>query len=803
MKKSLVGLSLILSLGCLFLGSVETNACTTVLVGKNATADGSTLMARNEDASAAYAKHYYVRKANSNPTHYVSGNANSGFTIDLPAEQQKYTCYQEWNTDKGLYEESGINEANVGMSATETLSSTPPTVINDPLIGAKKGGLDEDSTLTVVLPYVTTAKEGVERLGQLIEKYGAYKTHGTIFSDKNEIWYFEVVSGHNWIAVKVPDDEYAVIVNRMNIKEVDLNDTENVMMSTDFKKVAALTGNYVEGQAFNVRASFDSTKQNASDTKNAPRVWDGQRTLSPSLVGTTVPETPTATFDQYELFLKADEKIGIADVEKVLSLHYDGTEYDTYAATQTTKFEAISKNSNMESHIIQMRQNQPAATTGVQWVELGVTASSTWVPFFSGISDTPAAYQEGTSTPDFESAYWTFNMTSALAKSYYGSENAVTTLSKEDAWSALIHPARTMVLNKMNENIANVDAEYATKFADYIALQNQAAEAKETLLAAQATQSAAEKAVTEAETTSVSTAQSVSAEETTAATTEESSTAESLQETVQSSMVESTQEATEKATQESTQESSEAATTATSSSISQGTSATTTDSKKSDEQILSEAQAAVVTAQTSYDDCLAQVAAEKTASEEYLTQVGQNNADYAMAIWNQVNTTLIRIGAGWRPINATGLLTEPTSTTTDETTETAETETTSTESSTEPTTATSVGELATTETTSSAESEAPTESSTTLSSNTQISTSVSDNVQSTATSTTHFAATTAKPTASSSNNTDTPKKTTANSTKKKNNFPQTNDTTSTVMVSIGGIILLGVLGFILKKKFQH
>lgn len=48
-----------------------------------------------------------------------------------------------------------------------------------------------------MLPYVTTAREGVERLGALLEEYGTYEMNGVAFSDVDEIWWLETVGGHH------------------------------------------------------------------------------------------------------------------------------------------------------------------------------------------------------------------------------------------------------------------------------------------------------------------------------------------------------------------------------------------------------------------------------------------------------------------------------------------------------------------------------------------------------------------------------------------------------------------------------
>ena len=65
------------------------------------------------------------------------------------------------------------------------------------------GGIGEEDIVSVVLPYIHSAREGVMRLGSLLEKYGTYEMNGIAFSDKNEIWWLETIGGHHWIARRV------------------------------------------------------------------------------------------------------------------------------------------------------------------------------------------------------------------------------------------------------------------------------------------------------------------------------------------------------------------------------------------------------------------------------------------------------------------------------------------------------------------------------------------------------------------------------------------------------------------------
>lgn len=297
------------------MGTVSSaSACTTVLVGKKASTDGSTMIARNEDADTAWAKRYVYHQANSNgPTQYVS--KYNKFTVDLPAEQQSYTSTPDWQKIDGQYQfgEDGINGSNVAMSATESGTTNKKAQKADPFV---KHGLAEQSMLDVVLPYAHSAKNGVKRLGHIIETKGSAENNGVIFSDKDSIWYMEIVSGHHWAAVRVPNDKYAVIPNQtmignINTKKSNYLSSKNIV---SFVKKHDLNG-YVNGHQINVAKSF-GTNNKEDSTYNRPRVWDGQRILTPS-------KKQSITQKHFKMFMKPDKKISVTKVQKVLGSHFN------------------------------------------------------------------------------------------------------------------------------------------------------------------------------------------------------------------------------------------------------------------------------------------------------------------------------------------------------------------------------------------------------------------------------------------------------------------------------------------------
>ena len=227
-------------------------ACTTILVGKDASYDGSTIIARNEDSANGEfcPKRFIVVKPDEQPRHYKS--VLSHVEVDLPGEPLQYTAVPNADLKEGIWGEAGVNEANVAMSATETLTTNERVLGADPFVELTPakgkegedgyepevpGGIGEEDFLTLVLPYVKTAREGVARLGALLEQYGTYEMNGVAFSDVDEIWWLETVGGHHWIAKRVPDEAYVTMPNQLGIDEFDLDDAlgnqEEHMCSAD------------------------------------------------------------------------------------------------------------------------------------------------------------------------------------------------------------------------------------------------------------------------------------------------------------------------------------------------------------------------------------------------------------------------------------------------------------------------------------------------------------------------------------------------------------------------------------------
>lgn len=459
-------------------------SCTTILVGKDATYDGSTMIARNDDSGAG---HFTPKKLVSLPAReeaYTYTSVLSHVRVDLPAGGMRCSIVPNAVKGKGIWAACGVNSAEVGMTATETITSNPRVLGADPLVEyepasdeqpEKAGGIGEEDLVMIVLPYIHTAREGVLRLGALLEQYGTYEMNGIAFADKDEIWWLETIGGHHWIARRVPDDSYVVMPNQQGIDEFDFDDAfgskEEYMCSADMmdfvdKYHLDLTQydpvEYDEDDEF---GPFDSDEdeiefpdtedlQFADDTEeidlddfpgpevpfdpraafgshddadhvyNTPRAWYMLRYFNPTEFCW---DGPDADFrpesDDLPWCLVPERKITPEDVKYALSSHFQGTPYDPYAAygdkSLSGKYRSIGINRNDFLGFVQIRPYMPEGCRAIEWIAFASNAFNAMVPVYPLVDSFPDYFSSTTGEVSTGSFYWVSRLIAALADADY------------------------------------------------------------------------------------------------------------------------------------------------------------------------------------------------------------------------------------------------------------------------------------------------------------------------------------------------------------------------------------------------
>ena len=413
--------------------------CTTILVGKKASYDGSTMIARNDDSGSGHftAKKFIVVHPEEQPRKYKS--EISHVEIELPDNPMRYTSMPNALKGEGVWAASGVNEANVGMTATETITSNPRVLGADPLVvyqpaedGKEEaaGGIGEEDIVYIVLPYIRSAREGVKRLGSLLEKYGTYEMNVIAFQDRDEIWWLETIGGHHWMARRVPDNMYVVMPNQLGIDHFDLEDAlgeqREYMCSADLKEfIEKYHLDLSMDGVLNPRDAFGS-HDDADHVYNTPRAWFMERYLNPH---TKKWEGPDADFtpasDDLPWAMVPEKKITVEDVKYVLSAHFQGTPYDPYAAygdkSMKGAFRSIGINRNDFLSVIQMRPDQPEDSAILEWVAFASNAFNVLVPFYAGVTTTPEYLSNTTAEVSTDNFYWSSRMIAAMADASYKS----------------------------------------------------------------------------------------------------------------------------------------------------------------------------------------------------------------------------------------------------------------------------------------------------------------------------------------------------------------------------------------------
>lgn len=384
-------------------------SCTTVLVGKNASIDGSTIISRNDDGHEALdPQRFVIVKPEDQPRHYQS--VLSGVKIELPDNPLTYSSTPNAVLTSGIWPAAGINSENIAMSATETITTNSQTLGIDPL---EAGGIGEEDLVTLVLPYIHSAKEGVQRLGALLEKYGTYEPNGIAFSDKDEVWWLETIGGHHWAAVRIPDDAYVVAPNRRNIDQFDF-ESEETLCSTDLKELIETYHLNPDHDGYNLRHIF-GTASIKDTVYNNPRTWYGQQYFNPEIKHEPMEQ-------DLPFICRANRKISIEDVKFVLSAHFENTKYDPYGdgtEVEKTLFRPIGINRNHNVHILQIRNDVPAEIAGIHWLAYGANTFNAVVPFYANVLDTPSCYKDATGTFDLNNMYWLSCTTALLGDTDY------------------------------------------------------------------------------------------------------------------------------------------------------------------------------------------------------------------------------------------------------------------------------------------------------------------------------------------------------------------------------------------------
>lgn len=382
-------------------------ACTGMYVGKDVSAEGTTVIARSEDqGSGSYNKLFYVIPAEKKAGRYFvdEGEDQNGFKVPLPEETYKYTTLADASdAGDGMYPGSCMNEYGLAVIGTISAGVKEAYEEADPYMETGTG-LREAIIPGLVCCQAKTAREAVEVLAALTDEYGSEEGNILLFADKEEAWIFESYGGHTYAAMKLPTDKVAVFGNQFMIGVVDQNDTENYVFAPSLFKTIDKAGAVKEGGKYNLVKSIDGTRGEYSNMRN----WIGVKTLAPSRVG---------AFNNnyfYGLCYPPDSKVSVLDLMELYGNRYEGTPQDM---EKNPGNRPIGVTRQSDVHIIQIFDELPADTCCLQWLAMGNAEHAIFVPAFSGITDTIDAYKVDFNIYNEDSMYYACKRLCGLAES--------------------------------------------------------------------------------------------------------------------------------------------------------------------------------------------------------------------------------------------------------------------------------------------------------------------------------------------------------------------------------------------------
>ncbi len=368
-------------------------ACTQVYVGPGLTDTGDVYVGRAEDYAARHPKAFGIQEPRVNPE-FSSDESNFKWTY--PKTTFRYTYVRDlpsgWDNRTDAYSEAGTNEKGVSVSATLTTDYNDKIKAVDPCGGESYSdisGLGEYTIADIVLACSSTAREGVELLGSIIDTHGSYDCNQIIIADNTETWLFAQLSGHQWIGINLTaayPDKVSVNPNIGQLKyKIDLSDKNVCLHSEKLEETAKAAGSavYFDDGSLDVATSYGSDKPGTAQyTRLAQgRVYFGSPLADGSY--TMGDKGVTSVSDPQLLFAPGNGKIDLFTALRSFAAR--GEQDSTLNANTNAGFYAIGNNRTVETHMYQIRKGLSADIATIQWENLSRSEFGIAVPSYSAL----------------------------------------------------------------------------------------------------------------------------------------------------------------------------------------------------------------------------------------------------------------------------------------------------------------------------------------------------------------------------------------------------------------------------------
>lgn len=427
-------------------------SCTSIMLGKKATDDGSVITAHTCDAYyRTWLEFVPAQEHKADTTHKVYWGSMHTHTA--------------WSKN-GMELKGEIplpNKTYAYLNTAYPCLNEKQLAIGETTIGGKKELQNKDGLFLieelerVALQRCTNARQAITLIGDLIKEYG-YGDSGECITlaDKKEVWQLEIFGegpdkiGGVWAAQRIPDDHVGVSANLSRIAEIDLNDTDNFMASENIYKVAKKLGFWDGKKTFKYWEVYSGSKP------FTVREYFVFNSLAPSL-------NLNFKSDELPFSVKVDKKVNVQQVVELYKATYDGTEFemirnlivDKKEKGKNGKLKVVGTEVSPAAHpwlstdrrnllnslekdvvyrhrpisvqycayswIAQLREDLPDEIGGRIWFSFDVPRLSPRIPIYCGNLSLPESFSIcGQDNFSRESAVWAFRRANRLAMVNWG-----------------------------------------------------------------------------------------------------------------------------------------------------------------------------------------------------------------------------------------------------------------------------------------------------------------------------------------------------------------------------------------------
>ncbi len=428
-------------------------SCTSIMVGKSASADGSVITAHTCDGN--YRTWVRMEKAADHADTALHTVYKGTLHTETPDDMRKVTVAGRIPQAKHTFAYlntayPSLNEKQLAMG--ETTFTGPDTLVN------KKGMFLIEELQRIALQRCDNARDAIRLIGELIKEYG-YGDYGECITiaDTREVWQMEILGegkgriGGVWAAQRIPDDHVGISANISRIGIIDFNNPDFFMASPNVKDVAREFGLWDGKEPFKFWKAYANTEKPFKI-----REFFVLSTLAPSL-------NLSMDMDELPFSVKPEKKVSMEMLTELYRSSYEGSSYDmtqrvkmvntrydgkrnvigrdtivspvanpwltgdmrntlNYIAPGTVDFQrTVSVSWCSYSHITVLRDWLPDEVGGVSWFSFDNPGQSPRVPIYAGVKQVPAKWEVcGQKSCRGDAALWSYRKANKLATVSWG-----------------------------------------------------------------------------------------------------------------------------------------------------------------------------------------------------------------------------------------------------------------------------------------------------------------------------------------------------------------------------------------------